>query len=157
MKSCIEGIICWKPTNPIHQTTYFSKLNKTHNPRNQGLEIWNTSRKIENPYLFLKIGEEMMKKNGVFESEHGEFGRGRQWIVTICEGKLKSFWKLSWKRPIMRKTRVFLIGVSREQVPSASRQKLVWQNFKNLSKFFSRLEVPLARRESPNILSKPCD
>ena len=34
--------------------------------------------KNKEPIPFLKIDEEMKKKNGVFESEHDEFGRGRQ-------------------------------------------------------------------------------
>ena len=37
------------------------------------------------------------EENGVFENEHNAFGRGRQWTVTICEGKMKSYWKLPWK------------------------------------------------------------
>ena len=74
-----------KPTKPKHQTqknihkpystSYFQIQTKTQNPRNQGLETWNTLRKRENPYLFLMIGEEMMMKNGGFVSEDGEFGR----------------------------------------------------------------------------------
>ena len=41
------------------QTSYSQISSKTHNPRNLGQEMWNTLRKKQNPYLFLKIGEEM--------------------------------------------------------------------------------------------------
>ena len=41
---------------------YFEILTKTQNLRNQGLETWNTLRKRENQYLFLKISEGLMKK-----------------------------------------------------------------------------------------------
>ena len=61
-----------KLTKPKHQTqqnihkpystSYSQNSTKTQNPRNRRLEIWNTLGKIENPYLFLKIDEEMMKK-----------------------------------------------------------------------------------------------
>ena len=74
-RACIIGIILPKPIKPKHQTqqnihrpystSYFKIQTKTQNPRNQGQEIWNTLRKRENPYLFLKIGEEMMVKKGV--------------------------------------------------------------------------------------------
>ena len=43
-------------------TAYFEILTKTQNLRNQGLETWNTLRKRENQYLFLKISEGLMKK-----------------------------------------------------------------------------------------------
>ena len=50
-----------------------------------------------------------------------------------------------------------MTGLSREQVASSSRQKIMWQILKNLSKCFSWLEGPLASklwRESRNSLSK---
>ena len=43
-------------------TAYFEILTKTQTLRNQGLETWNTLRKRENQYLFLKISEGLMKK-----------------------------------------------------------------------------------------------
>ena len=71
-RACIIGIILPKPIKPKHQTqqnihkpystSYSQNSTKTQNPRNRRLEIWNTLGKIENPYLFLKIDEEMMKK-----------------------------------------------------------------------------------------------
>ena len=71
-KTCIISIILTKPTKPIHKTqqnidnhiltSYFQISTKTQNPRNLGLETWNTLRIRENPYLFLKIGEGLMKK-----------------------------------------------------------------------------------------------
>ena len=52
MKTCIEGNILPKPTNPIqktqqnihklYSTSYFQNSTKTQNPKNQGLEIKNT-------------------------------------------------------------------------------------------------------------------
>ena len=89
-----------KYTQTVFEYHIFQNSTKTQNPRNQRFETWNTLRKIESPYLFLKIGEEMMKKNGVFESEHGEFRRGRQWTVKICEGKLKSLLKTVLKKTL---------------------------------------------------------
>ena len=73
MKACIISIILSKTnkTHSLNSTKYpknhiqhhiFETQQKTQNPRNQRLETWNTLRKIKNPYLFLKIGEEMMKK-----------------------------------------------------------------------------------------------
>ena len=87
-KTCILGVILPKPTKPIHQTQQninklysniiFSNLNKTQNPRNQGLETWNTlKKKKRKPIPFLEDWWRIDKENRGFVSENGGFGRGR--------------------------------------------------------------------------------
>ena len=86
-----------KDTQTIFEHHIFQNSTKTQNPREQGLETWYILRKIENSYLFLEDWWRDDEENRGFVSEHGEFRRGRQWTVTIYEGKLKSFWKMPWK------------------------------------------------------------
>ena len=90
------------------QTSYFQISTKTHNPRNLGLEMWNTLRKRQNPYLFLKIGEEWERiwrfcvwKRWFWKRERGT----RRWIVTRCEGKMKSFKTVQKKTLIVQNMR----------------------------------------------------
>ena len=106
-KTCILGIILPKPTKPMHQTQQnikkpysniiFSNLNKkTQNSRNQGLETWNTLRKRENSYLFLKIGEGLMKKMEVLwvkmvVLEEGEADKTMK--QHVMQGKTEKFLK----------------------------------------------------------------
>ena len=53
------------------------------------------TRQKENPYLFLKIEVEMLKKNGGFWEEHDEFEKGLKGQdneqLKVFEGKLKKF------------------------------------------------------------------
>ena len=56
-------------------------------------------RKIENPYLFLKINEEMIKKNGGFVGEHGEFVRERMNSHNMRGKTKKSFENCPEKDP----------------------------------------------------------
>ena len=96
-----------KPTKPIHQTQQninkpysdiiFSNINKTQNPRNQGLKTWNTLRKRENLYLFLKIGEGLMKKMKVLwvkmvVLEEGEVNKIMK--QHVMRGKTEKFLKI---------------------------------------------------------------
>ena len=56
-------------------------------------------RKNREPIPFLEDWWRDDEENGGFLKEHSEFGRGRQWTVTISEGKMKSFWKLPENNP----------------------------------------------------------
>ena len=69
---------------------------------------------------------------------------------------MKIFLKLSWKRPLKCKTRVFHDW----NESHTSRQKSMWQILKYLSKYFLRLEGPPTSKlwgESWTILSKTHD
>ena len=76
-------------------------------------------------------------------------------------GKTEKFLKTTLKKnPQSTKHAFFATELSCKQVAKTSRQKPIRQNFENLSKCFSRLEVPLvikSRQESPNFLSNSCD
>ena len=74
--------------------------------------------------------------------------RTRRWIVTRCEGKMKSFETWPEKDPQCAKHVIFATRVSHKQVTKASRQKPLWQNFEKLSKCFSQLKIhPRGSRE----------
>ena len=108
MKTCETSIILSKTIDPIQQTqqnkpntylniTFFKseQLKKKKKTRNQRLWTWNTLRKIESPYLFLKFEEEMMMKMVDFWEKHGEFvremnGQDNEQPKWVRE-KLKSF------------------------------------------------------------------
>ena len=137
------------------QSSYFQILTQTHNPRSLGLETWNTLRKRQNPYLFLKIGEEMMKRMEVLCVEMvilAEGGMNKTMNNHEMWGKNEKFLKTALKVTLHT---FFATGMSCEQVAKSSHQKPVWQNLKNLSKCFSWLEGPLAsksRREPQKFL-----
>ena len=78
-------------------------------------------RKNREPIPFLEDWWRDDEENGGFLREHGEFGRGRQWAVTISEGKMKSFWKMPENNPQIAKHVFFAIGISHKQVVSISR------------------------------------
>ena len=84
-------------------------------------------RKIENPYLFLKIGEETMKKLEDFlkntvslegrgtdktMNNHNERGKNEKFLKNYLEND-----------PQSAKHAFFATGMSREQVAKPSRQK----------------------------------
>ena len=169
-RACIISIILPKSIKPKHQTqqkihkpystSYFQIQTKTQNPRNQGLETWNTLRKRENQYLFLKISEEMMMKNGGFVSEHSEFGRRRDGQGNeesqYAREKWKVFENCPENSPHCAKHAFCTNRMSRKQVTKLGRQKPMWQIFQ----CFSQLEGPLAsksQKESRSILSKTHD
>jgi len=79
-------------------------------------------------------------------------------MIMMHEGKMKSFWKLSWKRPLKRKTRVFCNWNESRTSRHTKSPKTYVTKFEKLSKCFSRLEGPLAsksRGEPRNLLSNP--
>ena len=119
-------------------------------------------RKVKNPYIFLKIEEEMMKKNGGFLWEHSEFMRDRneqdneqsQWARENWK-VFKTSLKIILIMQNMRFSRLeWVVNKSPMQVAKNPCDKIL----KNLSKCFSRLEVPLASQshgEPQNLLSNP--
>ena len=117
-------------------------------------------RKIENPYLFLKFEEEMMKMVDFLRETRWVCERDeqtRQWTVKMNEGKLKSFLKIILKVQNMWLSRLkWVTNKSLDQVA----KKPLRQNLKILSKCFSWLEGPHVRksqRELRNFLSIPRD
>ena len=119
-KACKIGIIFWKPTNPNHQTQQnipkpyssiiFSNLNKNTKSKKSRLESRNTLRKIEIPYLFLKIDEETMKKiEDFWENIVSLWGRGTDKTMNNhkMRGKTEKLLKTALKIILKSKTRVF--------------------------------------------------
>ena len=119
-RACTISIILPKPIKPKHQTqqnihrpystSYFQIQTKTQNPRNQGLKheiLW--EKKITHTFSW-RLVKRWWRKWRICERTRwvckGE-ERTRQWIVTMSEGKMKSFWKWSWNWPLKCKTSVF--------------------------------------------------
>ena len=112
----------------------------------------NTLRRKQNPYLFLKIGEERerLRRVCVWTLCHlRRFRQRRQWIVTKDWGKTeKGFYCLKKKKNclIFTKHAIFATETSRQPVARVSRQNTsslkIW---KKISKCFSQLKVSFVR------------
>ena len=90
------------------QTSHFSNLNnnlKTKESMAINMKYFEKNRK---PIPFLEFWRKDDDENGRFLRETRwvceRDERTRQWTVKVNEGKLKSFWNLSWKRPSLCKT-----------------------------------------------------
>ena len=123
------------------QTSYFQISTETRNPRNLGLETWNTLEIIKNPYLFLKIDEE----NGGFVSENRGFGRGRGGQGNEDARDARKNWKVFENclgfNPICTKHAFSVTRMSHEQVTKMSRQNPLTQILKIFLSVFRDLEV----------------
>ena len=82
-------------------------------------------------------------------NNHNERGKNEKFLKNYLEND-----------PQSAKHAFFATGMSREQVAKPSRQKSMWQIMKKISKYFLRLEGPLASKSQglpQNSLSKTCD
>ena len=69
--------------------------------------MWNILRRTQNPYLFSKFGEEVRKNMEslcVNTMILKEGNTDKKMNSHKMRGKMKSFWNLSWKRPLLCKT-----------------------------------------------------
>ena len=149
--------------NPTHiQTSHFSNLNNNSKTKESMAINMKYFQKNRKPISFLEFWRRDDDENGRvlretwWVCERDE--QTRQWTVKVNEGKLKSFWNLSWKRPSLCKTHDFRDWNESQTSHQTKSQKNPWDNLKNLSKCFLGLEVPPARksRKKPrNFLSKP--
>ena len=110
---------------------------------------------------FLEDWWRIDKENGGFVSENGVFRRGRGGQDNETTRDARENWKVFENylefNPICAKHVFFATRMSCEQVTRSSRQNPMWQNLKNFSNCFLRLEGPLASKswwELWSILSK---
>ena len=141
------------------QTSYSQVSSKTHNPRNLRQKMWITLRTKQNPYLFLKIGEEMRENMEVLCVNTLILKEGRTDKTMnshVMRGKIEKFLKTTLTIILIVQNTWFL----RLDWVANESPKTLGQILKNLSNCFSQLEGLLtskSRQESLNILSKPRD
>ena len=144
MSTCISSIILSMSTIPIKQTQSnipkpYSKLKffKTHQKLKiqefKGYKYEILWEKWKTHTFSWRLMKRWWRKWRIFVRTRWVCERGRQWTVTMCEGKLKFFWKTNLKNnPHYAKHTIFATGLSHKQVAKITHQKPWWQNLEKL-------------------------